>query len=116
MALIDNYRRQVLRGKERRLKLLMDQVREEGKALIIEKKILEAQSAIERTKSQSVINSKLRIIESSEKNLSVLNRNVAILQERIIDIDQKISYLENKVEVELERMEAQRLRDERRSR
>mgnify|MGYP000863930183 FL=1 len=112
MALIDSYRRDVASKKEQKTKILRDKAKEMDKISKETKKILDAKTAIQRTKSQSTINSKLRTIQRSEKNLSNLNKRVAKLDEKISKLDKEIINAERKVRKEEEKIEAQRLKDE----
>lgn len=112
MALIDSYRRNVVNKKDQRTKILRNKAREMDKISKETKKILDAKSAIQRTKSQSTMKSKLRAIQSSEKNLSDLNKKFATLDEKISQLDKEITSGEKKVGKEEEKIEAQRSKDE----
>ena len=112
MALIDSYRRNVANKKGQKIKALRDRAREMDRISKETKRILDAKHSIQKTKFQSTVNSKLKVIQRAEKNLSDLNKKIAKLDEKISQLDKEIIGGEKKVRKEEEKTEAQRLRDE----
>lgn len=69
-ALIDTYQRTMHRKQEEIAKLSADLAKEQAKITPLQKKIISAESAIRKTKSTSIIDSKHREIERSNKAIA----------------------------------------------
>lgn len=97
MALIDTYRNSFQRKTRDLSKLQQDKAKEQKKYASISVKINNASQAINRTKSASTINSKLREIDRLENDLANLTKKIAGIevniskkQKEIVDIQKYI--------------------------
>lgn len=87
MSLLDTYRNTVLRKREELAKLNQDLAKEQAKISPLQQKILSANNAIKRTKSQSTMKSKLGEIDRA-------NKSIADTEKKIGDIYKKIAQKE----------------------
>lgn len=112
MALIDTYRKNVIRKKEQKSKALKSKSEEMGKISKETQNILNEKQAIQRSKSESTINSKLGLIRTSEKKILDLNKKMAKWDEKISQLDKEIVAEEKKIGKEEEKIENQNLKDD----
>lgn len=83
MAQIDSYRTTMLRKREELAKLNQDLAREQAKIAPLQKKIISAKCAIERTKSDSTIKSRLSEIGRAEKSIADIQKKCSDIQAKI---------------------------------
>jgi hypothetical protein len=112
MALIEIYRNNIERKKQEMAKLSSDKARETKKIPDLKKKIISANEAIGRTKSQSTVKSKFAEIYRAEKALADIDKKVASINTKIAAKEKEISNEEKKLRTELEREEKKRMEEE----
>lgn len=112
MAIIDTYKNNVHRKKQEILKLNEDNAKEQKKIADNMSKILSAKQFISRTKSESMIKSKLREIERYEKYISDFENKIANNHTKISRKQKELNNEENKVIKEEEKMYKKRQEEE----
>lgn len=100
MALIDTYRTSKLNKQNERAKLVSDKAKEHLKVAVCSKKINSARDAINRTKTVSTINSKLKEIDKSNNDLAIINKRIADLETKIAKKEKEVSDLQTKIDKE----------------
>ena len=94
MSLIDTYRNTVIRKREEVAKLNQDLAKEQVKISPLQKKIISANDAIKRTKSQSTIKSKLSEIERSNKSIADIQKKCGYIHKKIAQKEKELSAAE----------------------
>lgn len=112
MGLIETYRNNIARKKQEMANLSSDRARETKKIPDLKKKIISANEAIGRTKSQSTVKSKLGEIQRAEKALADIDKKVASIDTKIASKDKEISNEEKKLRTEVERVEKKKIDEE----
>ena len=112
MAIIETYRNNVAKKRQKLAELSSDRAKESGKIQPLKAKILSAKSAISRTKQPSTIKSKLIEIDSCEKSLAAIDKNIASIDGKIAAMEKEIVAEEKKVGKEQNKIETQRIKDE----
>lgn len=112
MGLIETYRNNIARKKQEMANLSSDRARETKKIPDLKKKIISANEAIGRTKSQSTVKSKLGEIQRTEKTLADIDKKVASIDTKIASKDKEISNEEKKLRTEVERAEKKKIDEE----
>ncbi|NLB33668.1 MAG: CHAT domain-containing protein [Tissierellia bacterium] len=112
MGLIETYRNNIARKKQEMANLSSDRARETKKIPDLKKKIISANEAIGRTKSQSTVKSKLGEIQRAEKALADIDKKVASIDTKIASKDKEISNEEKKLRKEVERAEKKKIDEE----
>ncbi len=101
MAIIDSHRNNLFRKQSDLTKLLTDKAKEQKKISDTTGKINKASEAINRTKSSSTIQSRLREITRYEKELANYYKKIADLESKIGKKNKEIQDAQTKVEKEL---------------
>lgn len=114
MSQLDTYRSSVIRKREEIARLTSDLSKEQAKIPPLQKKINAANDSIKRTKSDSVIKSKLREIEQAQKSIADINKRCVDLQKKIAQKDKELSDLEKKVRQEEDRERKKKEEEEKR--
>ncbi len=83
-----------MRKREEQTRLQQDLAREQAKIAPLQKKILLATKAIERTKSASVMKSKYREIERHNNSIANLQKKCGVIQNKIAKCDREIARIE----------------------
>lgn len=109
---MDSYRTNITRKKQEIAKLSSDRAKETGKIPGLKKKIISANEAIKRTKSQSTIKSKLNEIQRVEKELADIDKKVANIDSKIAKKSKEISNEEKKLSREEEKAEKKKIAEE----
>jgi predicted nucleic acid-binding Zn-ribbon protein len=100
MALIDSYRNSVLSKQRELSKLTFDKAKEQLKISDLNKKINSASEAINRSKTSSTINSKLKEIERHNKEIANTNKKIADLESKIVKKNKEIFDYQTKIDKE----------------
>lgn len=87
----------ILRKNKELSKLQSDKASEIKKAADLEKKIASAKSSISRTKSESIIKSKVRDIDRYSTQLNKVNQKIAGIEKKIAQKSTEISNEESKL-------------------
>ena len=95
MAQIDIYRNALSRKRGELVKLKQDLAKEQVKISPLQQKILSAQKAIGRTKSQSTVKSKLSEIERSNKAIVNIQKKIGDIQNKIAKKEKDITTADN---------------------
>jgi len=101
MALIDTHRNNLSRKQSDLTKLLIDKAKEQKKISDTTTKINRASEAINRSKSTSIIQSKLREITRYEKGLANFYKKIADIETKIGKKNKEIQDAQTKVDKEL---------------
>lgn len=112
MSQLDTYKNTVTRKREELAKLNNDLSKEQAKIASLQRKILLAQNAIGRTKSQTTINSKMREIEQSNKSLADTNKRCSDLQRKIAQKEKELSTAEKNMRNEEDRVAKKKAAEE----
>lgn len=112
MGLIEICRNNIARKKQEMAKLSTDRARETKKIPDIKRRIISANEAIGRTKSQSTVKTKLGEIHRAEKALADIDKKVASIDTKIAIKDKEISSEEKKLRTEVERVEKKKIDEE----
>lgn len=99
MAQIDSYRTTMLRKREELAKLNQDLAREQAKIAPLQKKIISAKCAIERTKSDSTIKSRLSEIGRAEKSIADIQKKCSDIQAKIAQKEKEYTTADKTIEV-----------------
>ena len=83
MAQLDTYRNTLIRKQEDIAGLNQDLAKEQANMATLQKKIISAKNAIDRTKSQSIIKSKLNEINRANKSISNIQKKCGEIQKKI---------------------------------
>lgn len=94
MALIDTYRNNVLKKKEKISELNADLAKEQAKIAPLRKKILSAEDTISRTKSTSTVRSKLNEIARMNKSITDVEKKISDIQKKIAQQQKELSSAE----------------------
>lgn len=108
MALIDSYRNTLSRKQKDLTKLFNDKAKEQKKISDTTGKINRASEAINRTKSTSTIQSKMREITRHEKNLANYYKKIAAIETKIGKKNKEIQDAQTKVDKELSSIDKKR--------
>ncbi|MFC5602693.1 CHAT domain-containing protein [Sporosarcina koreensis] len=114
MAIIDTYRSNIARKRQDISKLSADRARETKKIPDLKKKIISANDAIKRTKSQSIVKSKFNEIARAEKALAEIDKKVASIDTKLAVKEREIASEEKKLSHEVDRTEKKKLSEEKR--
>tara|TARA_R110000868_G_scaffold411528_2_gene705166 strand:- start:59 stop:1114 length:1056 start_codon:yes stop_codon:yes gene_type:complete len=101
MALIDSHRNGLSRKQNDLTKLLNDKAKEQKKISDTIAKINKASEAINRTKSASTIQSKMREIAKCEKDIGIYYKKIAVIETKIGKKNKEIQHAQTNVEKEL---------------
>lgn len=112
MALIDTYRSNITRKKSEISKLTQDKAKECAKIPVLKNKIIAAKSAIERTKSQSTIKSKLSDIGRAEKDIAAVNKKIADYEKKIAQKDKELASEQKKYDSEVSKQDQKKASEE----
>ena len=115
LSLLDTYRNTLLKKQEEISKLNQDMAKEQAKIAPLQKKIISAKGAIDRTKSQSTIKSKLNEIERAEKSIYDIQKKCGDIQKKIAQKEKERStaeknYRNEENKVNKKNMEAEKKR------
>jgi len=108
MAIIDSHRNNLSRKQSDLTKILNDKAKEQKKISDTKGKINKASEAINRTKSTSTIQSRLREITRYEKELANYYKKIADLESKIGKKNKEIQDAQIKVDKELESIDKKR--------
>jgi archaellum component FlaC len=100
MAIIDTYRRNVVNKKKQILKLQEDKVKEIKKKIDISAKMERASQAIQRTKSQPTINSRINEINRLEKQAMNIDKKIARIESDISKQEKGLANEQSKLQKE----------------
>lgn len=95
---VDSERNNVLRKKNELNKLKIDLSKEQSKIAPLQKKIIDANTTIKRTKIQSTIKSKINEIERANKGINDATKKVGDIQKKIGQKEKELSELEKKLQ------------------
>lgn len=112
MSQLDTYRNNVLRKKEDISKLTQDLEKEQAKIDSLQNKIISAKKAIERTKSQSTINSRLRDIERAEKSIVDIRKKCGTIRNKITRKEKELTTAEKNYKNEEARVNKKAMEEE----
>lgn len=94
MSQLDTYRNTMIRKREELAKLSQDLAKEQAKISPLQKKIISARGTIDRTKSQSTINTKYKEIQRANKSISDIQKKCGDLQKKIAQKEKELSSAE----------------------
>lgn len=112
MALIDTYRRNVVKKRDEIAKLSSDKAGEKGKIVKARTKIDNANSIIARTKNAATIKSKMNDITKAEKEITAAEKKIADIEKKSSKLEKELSDEQKKVEREEDRVHKQRMKEE----
>ena len=112
MALIDTYRKNVVKKRDDIVKLASDKAKEKEKIAKARKKIDSAKEAIRRTKSETTIKSRQNEITKAEKEITAAEKKIADIEKKNSKLEKELSDEQKKVEREEEKAHKQRMRME----
>ena len=104
MSQLDIYRKTKTKKREELAKLNGELSKEQAKIAPLQKKIISANDAIERTKIQSTIKSKMREIEQSNKSLADISKKCSDLQKKIAQKQKELAEAEKRMRSEEDRV------------
>ena len=110
MALIDTYRKNIIRKREEIVKLVSDKAKEKDKIAKARIKIDNANAAITRTKNVTTIKSKMNDINRAEKEIT--EKKIAYIEKKSSKLEKELSDEQKKVEREEEKAHEQRMKEE----
>ena len=111
MALIDTYRKNIIRKREEIVKLVSDKAKEKDKIAKARIKIDNANAAITRTKNVTTIKSKMNDINRAEKEITAAEKKIAYIEKKSSKLEKELSDEQKKVERE-EKAHEQRMKEE----
>jgi hypothetical protein len=100
MALIDSYRNSISTRQKELSKFTYDKSKEQLKISDLNKKIISASEAINRTKNSSTISSKLKEIERHNKEIANTNKKIADLESKMAKKNKEIFDYQAKIDKE----------------
>lgn len=112
MALIDTYRKNIIRKREEIVKLVSDKAKEKDKIAKARIKIDNANAAITRTKNVTTIKSKMNDINRAEKEITAAEKKIAYIEKKSSKLEKELSDEQKKVEREEEKAHEQRMKEE----
>lgn len=112
MAIIDTYRKNVVKKREGIAKLASDKAKEKDKIAKARTKIDRANATIKRTKNATTIKSKLNEITKAEKDITTAEKKVADIEKKSSKLEKELSDEQKKVEREEEKAHKQRIKEE----
>jgi hypothetical protein len=112
MAFIDMYRSNMARKRDELAKLSHEKANESAKIPPLNSKIINANNTISRTTSSSIIQSKLREIEQSQKSLADIAKRIADIDKKIASKEQEYITEEKRFRQEEDKMIKKREQDE----
>ena len=112
MALIDTYRKNIIRKREEIVKLVSDKAKEKDKIAKARIKIDNANAAITRTKNVTTIKSKMNDINRAEKEITAAEKKIAYIEKKSSKLEKELSDEQKKVEREEDKAHEQRMKEE----
>ena len=112
MSLLDTYRNAVTRKQEELAKLKGDLSKKQAKIPPLQKKIVSANNSLKRTKSQSIIKSKLREIEHANRTITDTNKECSNLQKKIAKKEKELATAEKNMRNEEEKINKKKSAEE----
>ena len=112
MALIDTYRKNVVKKRDEIAKLASDKAKEKDKIAKARTKIDKANAAIRRTKNVATIKSKMNDITKAEKDITAAEKKIADIEKKSSKLEKELSAEQKKVEREEEKVHNQRMKEE----
>ena len=112
MAMIDTYRRNVVKKREDIAKLASDKAKEKEKIAKARAKIDSANATIRRTKNETTIKSKLNDITKAEKDITVAEKRIADIEKKSSKLEKELSDEQKKVQEEEEKLHKLRMKEE----
>lgn len=112
MTLIDVYKRNVIKKRKEITKLSSDKAKEKDKITKARVKIDNANAAIRRTKSESIIKSKRNNIARAEKDITTAEKKIATIEQKLSKAEKDLLNEQGKVGKEEERIHKQHLKEE----
>jgi flagellar capping protein FliD len=91
MAQLDTYRNTLIRKRGELAKLSQDLAKEQTKISPLQQKIISANNAIKRTKSQSTVKSKLSEIERANKSIADTQKKCGSIQKKIAQKEKEVA-------------------------
>ena len=112
MAIIDTYRRNVIKKREEIAKLASDKAKENEKIAKAREKIDRASATIKRTKNEATIRSKLSEMTRVEKEITASEKKIAEIEKKSSKLAKELAQEQKKVEHEEENLHKKRLKEE----
>ena len=100
MAQLDTYRNTLTRKRGELAKLNQDLAKEQVKISPLQQKIISANNAIKRTKSQSTVKSKLSEIERANKSIADTQKKCGSIQKKIAQKEKEVATADKNYRVE----------------
>ena len=112
MALIDTYRKNVVKKREDIAKQASDKAKEMGRIAKTRAKIDNANATIARTKNVTLIKTKIKDIAKAEKEITTSQKKIADIEKKISKLEKELSDEQKKVDREEEKIHKQRMKVE----
>lgn len=112
MAQIDTYRSAVLRKKQELAKLNQDLAKEQVKIAPLESKINSASRVISRTKSISMVKTKMAEIERCRKAIADIQKKIGEIQKKIVAKEKEVTTAEKRYQDEDAKMRKKQAEEE----
>lgn len=112
MALIDTYRKNVVKKRDEVAKLALDKAREKDKIAKARNKIDNANSVIRRTKNATIIKSRMNDIIKAEKDITAAEKKIADIEKKSSRLEKELSAEQKKVEREEEKAHKKKMNEE----
>lgn len=112
MALIDTYRKNVIKKREDIAKLVSDKAKEKDKIAKARVKINSANASIMRTKSAATIKSKQNEICKAEKDITSAEKKIADIEKKVSKLEKDLICEQRKVEREEENIHKKKIKEE----
>lgn len=112
MALIDTYRKNVVKKREDIAKQTSDKAKEMDKIAKTRAKIDNANAIITKSKNTTIIKAKTKEITQANKEITTAQKKIADIEKKISKLEKELSDEQKKVEREEERIHSQRMKEE----